>query len=70
MEKSLKGKTREYRRACKAAGFKPAEEGKPLEDGQFPLRGAFVVMRNGKVVPPAEVRLEDTIHEHPSDATS
>lgn len=63
MEKSLKGRTRELRRACKAAGFIPGVEGEPLEENQFPLTGAFSVMRNGKVVSAEDVKAGDTIHE-------
>jgi hypothetical protein len=62
-EKSLKGKTRELRRACKAAGFTPGKEGTPLEENQFPISGAFTVMRNGKNIVASDVKAGDTIHE-------
>ena len=63
MEKSLKGKTREFRKACKSVGFKPSKEGEPLGKNECPLRGAFKVQRDGKDVQAADVRLGDQIVE-------
>ena len=49
MDQNLKGIARAYRKTLRRLGVR------------FPLRGAFYVTRNGRVVPPAEVEATDTI---------
>lgn len=52
---------RELRRALKDAGFKPAPEGEPLQDNQFPISGSFTVTRDGKQINAKDVALGDKI---------
>jgi hypothetical protein len=62
MIQTLKGKTRAYRKACRAAGMLPDNEANEAsEKRKFPIEGPFHLVRDGVVVPPADVRYEDEL---------